>query len=215
MRRARVVFAVTVFSLLALGGCEPPIEGPTAITVENGPTFSLRGHGNLARFTVYAPANGAKIANQFDPSSAVWEIEGPKGPTGLLGGVSIEGLRLVYAKAPRGYTQTVPENSRAVPDLTPGRIYAFEAWSTLSGELGGDFYVDKTGTIQAIDLGTCGLSTGHGVVRTNCETREPLLDPTDIDKYAREHPRASAFTPPPKTEASKECKPETTKGGGH
>jgi hypothetical protein len=212
MERARMAFVVTVFSLLALGGCEPPIEGPTAIVVENGPTFSLRGQGNLARFTVYAPVRGTKIANPFDPSSAVWEIEGR--PKGLLEGVSIEGLRLVYAKAPRGYTQTVPENSQAVPHLAPERIYSFEAWSTLAGELGGDFYVDKTGAAQAVELGTCGVSTGHGVVTTNCETHEPLRESADIDKYAREHLRASAFTPLPKTDTSSECKPETTKPKG-
>jgi hypothetical protein len=195
MERLRVTFAVTVLSFLGMVGCEPPIEGPTAITVESGPAFSLRGHGSLARFTVYAPAMGTKIANPFDPPSALWEIEARH--DGLLGGVRIDGLRLVYGKIPEGYTQTVPRNSQLVPHLEFGKIYAFEAWSNLAGELGGDFYVDKTGAIQAIDLGECGLSTGHGVVRTNCETREPLRDPADIDKYARGHLRASAFTPMP------------------
>jgi hypothetical protein len=167
MECAKIAFALTVFSLLAFVGCEPPIEGPTAITVENGPTFSLRGHGNLARFTVYAPVKGKKIANPFDPASAVWEIEA--GRQGILEGISIESLRLVYAKVPGGYTQTVPKNSQAITQLAPEKIYSFEAWSNLAGELGGDFYVDQTGAIQAVDLGTCGVSTGHGVVRTNCE----------------------------------------------
>ncbi len=184
--------AVAAFSLLALGGCEPPVEGPTAILVESGPTFSLRGRGQLARFTVYGPTAGAKIGNPFDPSAAVWEIEGPKG---FFRGVSIEGLRLVYAKAPEGYTQTEPRDLQPVPHLETGRIYSFEAWSSLSGGLGGDFYVDKTGAVQAIDLGTCGTSTGHGMVRTDCRTHEPLRDPSDIDRYAREHLRTSAFTP--------------------
>jgi hypothetical protein len=115
MGRTRVTFAVTVLSVLLLIGCEPPIKGPTAIKVENGPAFSMRGQGNLARFTIYAPVPGTKIANPFDPSSVLWEIEAR--PKGLLEGVSIEGLRLAYAKIPGGYTQTVPENSQAAPHL--------------------------------------------------------------------------------------------------
>jgi len=193
-----VTFAVTVLSVLLLIGCEPPIKGPTAIKVENGPAFSMRGQGNLARFTIYAPVPGTKIANPFDPSSVLWEIEAR--PKGLLEGVSIEGLRLAYAKIPGGYTQTVPENSQAAPHLAPGRIYSFVAWSTLSGELGGDFYVGKTGAVLAVELDACAVSTGHGTVRTNCQTHAPLREPADIDKYAREHVRVSAFTPLPKTE---------------
>ena len=126
----------------------------------------------------------------------------------------MEGLHVVYGKVPEGYNQTVPQNSQTAPHLESGRIYAFEAWSNLAGELGGDFYVDKTGVVQAIDLGECGLSTGHGVVRTNCATHEPLPDPADIDKYAREHLRASAFTPSPKTETPSECKPDPAKQKG-
>jgi hypothetical protein len=169
MERARITFAVTMLSLLALAGCEPPIEGPTAVTVENGPAFSLRGDGNLARFTIYAPVKGTKIANPFDTTSALWEIEARR--QDLLGGIRIDGLRLVYAKIPEGYTQTVPGNSQPAPHLESGRIYAFEAWSNLAGELGGDFYVDQTGAIQAVDLGTCrGL---HGPRRGENELRNP------------------------------------------
>ena len=201
MERVRITFALVALSLLGIAGCEPPIEGPTAITVENGPAFSLRGHGNLARFTVYAPLNGTKIANPFDPASACWEIEPQR--QGLFGGTRMDDMRLIYGQIPKGYNQTVPRNSQSATHLEPGRIYAFEAWSNLAGELGGDFYVDKTGAIQAIDLGECGVSTGHGVVRTNCETQELLRDPADMDKYAREHSRSSPFTPSPKTETRK------------
>jgi len=83
-----------------------------------------------------------------------------------------------------------------MPQLAPGRIYSFQACSTLSGCLRGDFYVDKADAVQAVDLGNCGMSTGHGVVRINCETHVKFDEPADIDKYAREHPRESAFTPP-------------------
>lgn len=213
MERAKIAFVATVLSLLALGGCEPPIEGPTAITVENGPAFSLRGDGNLARFTVYAPRKGTKIANPYDPSSTLWEVQARR--QDLLGGVRIDGMRLVYGKIPGGgYTQTVPTNSQPAPHLESRKIYAFVAWSNLAGELGGDFYVDQTGALQAVDLGECGLSTGHGVVRTNCATHERLRDPADIDKFAREHVRASAFTPMPKAETPNDCKPDTPKKGG-
>ncbi len=207
-----ITFAFGVLSLLAITGCEPPIEGPAAITVENGPAFSLRGHGNLARFTIYAPAKGTKIANPFDPASALWEIEARR--QDLLGGIRLEGLRVVYGKILEGYNQTVPQDPQTAPHLASGKIYAFEAWSNLAGELGGDFYVDKTGAIQAVGLGECGLSTGHGVVRTDCATHKPLPDPADIDKYAREHLRASAFTPPPKSEAQGECAPDPPKQKG-
>jgi hypothetical protein len=206
--------AVTVLCLLAIAGCEPPIEGPTAITVVNGPAFSLRGDGDLARFTVYAPTKGTKIANPFDPASTLWEVQARR--QDLLGGVRIDGMRLVYGQIPEGgYTQTVPTNSQPAPRLEPRKIYAFVAWSNLAGELGGDFYVDQTGTVRAVDLGECGLSTGHGVVRTNCATHEPLRDPADIDKFTREHVRASAFTSMPKAETPNDCKPDTPKQEGH
>lgn len=168
-----------MLGLLGTAGCEPPVQGPTAITVENGPFFSFRGHGNLGEIHDICPSKGAKIANPFDPPSALWEIKARR--QDLLGGVRLDGVRLAYGEIPEGYPQTVPQNSLSAPHLDSGMIYAFEAWSNLAGELGGDFYVDHTGAVQAIDLGECGLSTGHGVVRTNCETHEPLRDPADIE----------------------------------
>lgn len=196
MYRARITFAATLFSLVLLGGCEPPMEGPTAIMVQNGPSFTLHGQAQLARFTVFAPVNGTKIANQYDPSSAIWEIEGPR-PHVFGSGIGIEGLRLIYAEIPRGYSQTVPKSPQVTPQLASGKIYSFEGCSTLSGCLSGYFYVDKAGGVEAVDVPTCWISTGHGVIRIDCETHNPFHEPADLEMYARQHRRASAFTPTP------------------
>jgi hypothetical protein len=210
MYRERIAFAAALFSLVLLGSCEPPMEGPTAISVENGPAFTFHGQAELARFTVFAPVNGTKIANPFDPSSPGWKIEGPR-PHVFGSGIGIGGLRLVYGEIPRAYTQTVPNVSRTTPKLFPGRIYSFEGCSTLSGCLSGDFYVDKTGGAEAVDIPTCWASTGHVVIRIDCETHKPFPEPADVEKYARQHRRVSAFTPGAIVTPAAECEPEKAK----
>ena len=197
--------AATLFSTLLLGGCEPPIKGPSAISVESGPSFTLHGEAQLARFTVYAPLNGTKIANPYDPSSAIWEIQGPK-PHVFGSGIEIEGLRLIYARIPTGYTQTLPNAPQVTPQLASGKIYSFEGCSTLSGCLFGYFYVDKTGGIAAVDVPGCFVSpTGHGVIRVDCAAHRPYQEPADLEKYSREHRRACAFTPTATVTPTPEC----------
>ena len=204
MFRIGMPLAATLFSIVLLGSCEPPMKGPSAISVESGPSFTLHGEAQLASFTVYAPLNGTKIANPYDPSSAIWEIQGPK-PHVFGSGIEIEGLRLIYAGIPRGYTQTVPNAPQVTPQLASGKIYSFEGCSTLSGCLSGYFYIDKTGGVEAVGVPGCWVSTGHGVIRADCETHDPLHEPADLEKYSREHRRASAFTPTETVAPKAEC----------
>jgi hypothetical protein len=207
MFRIRMSLAATLFSIVLLDSCEPPVKGPSAISVESRPSFTLHGEAQLPRFTVYAPLNGTKIANPYDPSSAIWEIQGPK-PHVFGSGIEIEGLRLIYAGIPRGYTQTVPNAPQVTPQLASGKIYSFEGCSTLSGCLFGYFYVDKTGDVAAVDVPSCFVSPpGHGVIRIDCETHSPFHEPADLEKYSREHRRACAFTPTATVAPTVECEP--------
>jgi hypothetical protein len=189
---SRLLIAISL--AMALCSCEVP-RGPTSISVGGGPSFSLRGSARLAIFTIYAPAPGHKLAAPYstigmtpnaDLAPVIWQIK--TASSGLLRGSRIDGLQLTYGKVPKGYTQTVPSQSQAPQTLAPQTIYSFDAESTAAAGKGGFFYVDKTGAVQQLQIPElCTTLKDNQWVMTDCKTRQPYNEPTDIAKFAHEH----------------------------
>jgi hypothetical protein len=66
--------------LLALCAASCNWEIPTSVTVQAGPSFEFAGSGRLAKFTVYAPRTGRRIASpNSELSTIIWQIVPLKG----------------------------------------------------------------------------------------------------------------------------------------
>lgn len=195
MRQASpTVFFIALLSMLMMQGCDEWPVPPSSIDVENGPTFSFRGKGKLATFTVSGPTGHSRIASagDFDRSGVIWEIECVHG---LFTGADLENLQMAYGNVPDACHQTVPNPSKRAPTLASERIYFFHAWSSLAGVLGGDFYVQKNGAILPVDVANCAMRDDGQWVRVNCQTRERFEEPSNIEAFAQAHQRKCAFTP--------------------
>jgi hypothetical protein len=183
LKKITIWFAVGAL-LALLEGCEPS-EIATSVQVGTGPSFSLTGSGRLASLTVFAPLNGQKVAYpDTDVSSVVWQVQASKG---YFEGTRVQGLRLTYGKASEGYLQTVPSGAQQPPVLQPGFIYSFLAESTGAPVAGGSFYLDKSGAVQVLIPDLCLMQKGGHKFRVNCATKEPFQEPSDVEKYVREH----------------------------
>jgi hypothetical protein len=182
--RKAISFLTVGALLVLLGGCEPP-EVPTTVQVASGPSFSLLGSGRLASFTIFAPMSGQKVAYpDTDVASVVWQIQASKG---YFERTRVQGLQLVYGKVPEGYAQTVPSGAQGPPVLAPGFVYSFFAESTGASVAGGSFYLDKFGAVQMLVPDLCLMQKNGHKVRVNCATKEPFQEPSDVNKYVREH----------------------------
>ncbi len=190
-------------SLLILCACEPPPLGPEfppSIKVSPGKSFSVHGSGIVVKFGVYSPPHGLKVASPFnimwmlpDPAIApiAWQIDCP---AGIYSGVAAEGLVLDYGKVPSGCLETVPGQSQPVPSLSPETIYSFSIetfYRVTTAFASGYFYVDKSGTIQPVDVpDLCLQRKNDRQARVNCKTNEPYKEPTDVPKFAQDHRKA-------------------------
>ncbi len=180
----RTVFLAGVSLLLVLSGCR---EIPTSVKVRSGPSFALRGSGQLAIFTVYAPQSGQRIAFPHPAlASAVWQIRASEG---YFKGTHVDGLQLTYGKVPSGYQQLVPVQSQVAPQLSPGAVYSFFAETTDAPIASGYFYMDKSGPIQTEIPDLCAMLVEGRKIRSNCKlgSTEPYQEPADLEKYVREH----------------------------
>jgi hypothetical protein len=177
--------------LLLLGGCESS-EVPTAIEIGNGPSFSMRGSGRLASFTVSGPLSGEKIAYSCGTrlltcpgvASAVWQIQASQG---YFDGKVVNGLQLVYGHVPEGYIQTMPSQTQPPPPLSSDVIYAFFAETSGAAVATGSFYVDKGGDVEAVQTDLCLMLKSGQWARVNCKTNAPYQEPVDIERYVQEH----------------------------
>jgi hypothetical protein len=161
------------------------LEIPTSVVVTDGPGFVLSGSGQLAAFTVYAPRAGRRIASaNSDLDTVVWQIKASKG---YFEGTFVGHLQLLYGKLPDGYNQTVPSQSQAAPPLAPGAVYSFFAETTNAPAIGGSFYMNASSPIQIDVSDLCVTLTAGRNVEVNCGTGEPYEEPTDLEKFAREH----------------------------
>jgi hypothetical protein len=123
VRRMLPLYLVALGALLILGGCR---EIPTSLNVGNGPSFTLRGNGQLASFRIYGPLPGRRIATPFDSKSLVWRIQPADG---YFKGAVVELLRIEYGRVPSGYEQVIPRNGIALA-LPAGEVYYFFAETT-------------------------------------------------------------------------------------
>lgn len=165
---------------LAMSGCW---EIPTSAKLSSGPTFSLRGNGDLASFRVYGPNPGHRMATPFDSSSVVWSV-GPSG--GYLAGAQVWSLQIVYGQVPKGYVQITPNNG-AVSPLPAGMIYYFVAETTNAPPADGFFYLDGTTPIEINVPGLCESGFVGDVRPLKCGTKEPYVEPTDLEQFVREN----------------------------
>lgn len=129
MRVAAVVLGGSLAFLLLMGAFFYVMaEHPTIVTISSGPSFAMRGSGELASFTVYAPRSGNRIAfPQKGDSDIAWQIA----PTnGYSKGARVSGLTVRYGEIPPGYSQVVPSQNQSPIPLAGGMVYSFFAETT-------------------------------------------------------------------------------------
>ena len=190
MPRNLLSLLLLVLSLF-LSGCE--WEKPTTVRVVSGPSFAFSGSGRLASLTISAPLSGERIAFPCGKllfpcsglASIVWQIGAS---SGYLKGARVDGLQVTVGKLPEGYTQTVPSQSSEVPTFPPGAIYAYSAETTNAAGQSGYFYVDKSGTVVAVEVpDLCATLKEGREVRVNCTTKEPFQEPTNLESFVGAH----------------------------
>jgi hypothetical protein len=160
-------------------------EIPTSVVVHAGPTFEFAGSGQLAKFTVYAPRTGRRIATANSEVSVIsWQIVPSRG---YLAGDSVEGMRVVYGKVPQGYAQTIPESSQNAKALPLGVICAFFAETANAPGVGGSIFVSPAGPVPVEVKDYCLRQVNGREVEVNCQTNGPYDEPNDIEKYVQEH----------------------------
>lgn len=177
------LFVLLALSLACCVGCE--WEKPTLVSVRQGPVFAFSGNGRLATFTVYAPRPGQHIADPNpEVATVIWQIKATKG---YFEGVRVGGMRLPYGKVPDGYSQTVPNSPRQAVAPTLGTVYSFFAETTDAPGIGGFFYMGRSGLTQITVSDLCLKLINGREVPVKCGTDQPYQEPTDLEKFAREH----------------------------
>jgi hypothetical protein len=177
--RKSVSLLATGFCLLTLLGCEVR----TSVKVESGPTFSFDGSGRLVFFRVYGPRPGRKIATPVDAQSLMWSIEpASDSPSGA----SVTGMEIAYGKVPRSYLQKFPSSGAALP-LVIGKVYVFDAETTGAPGVNGFVYMSRNGPIQINVPGLCGSAFVGDVKPVRCGTKEPYVEPKDLEEFVREN----------------------------
>jgi hypothetical protein len=173
-------------SLLAHGLCLVTLLGcevRTSARLGSGPSFSLGGSGRLVSFAIWGPQPGHKIATPNDAKSLVWSIQ-PSG--GYPDSVPVAHVNLVYGSVPERYTQTVPSRG-PVPALTAGLVYYFFAETNGAPGKDGFFYMDKTTPILIRVPDLCESGFTGDVKPLKCGTKEPYVEPEDLEQFVREN----------------------------
>jgi hypothetical protein len=182
-KRLKLACAALLLPLVCAAGCN--WETPTSVIIREGPSFEFAGSGRLAKFTVYAPATGRRIAvADSQVSTPIWQIVSSKG---YFEGDRVNGLRVVYGKVPQGYTQTIPKPSDEPKAPPLGVICAFFAETVNAPGIGGSIFMTPTGPVPVKVADYClRLINGHEV-EVNCQTNAPYQEPADLEKYVQQH----------------------------
>jgi hypothetical protein len=200
-----VLFLLMMATFFYVGG-----ERPILVSVYDGPSFAMRGSGQLASFTVYAPKGTNRIAiSDKEDSDIIWQIVATKG---YFEGVHVNGLDLTYGKVPSGYTQLVPEASESAPPLSAGLVYSFWAETTNAPIAAGFFYMDTKGPIQTYipDLCTT-LENGRNVrVRCTFQGDRAYREPNNLEEVVRKY-RITNTAEAERFRAQESCEPEPKK----
>jgi hypothetical protein len=177
----RGITAFLVFVILLLtAGCR---EIRTTVKVGDGPTFSFHGSGRLASFRVYGPQPGHKIATPFDDKSLIWRVQPSEG---YFKGTRVQGLNVAYGVLPKGYIQTIPENSAPAP-LSQRQVYYFFAETTNAPPASGFIYLDGSRPIEIAVPDLCQSGFVGEVKALKCGTNEPYTEPGDLEQFVREN----------------------------
>jgi hypothetical protein len=116
--------------------------------------------------------------------TTIWEIVAS--PTNS-DGTSVNGLRLTYGQVPDGYEQTVPfPSGRAAPPPL-GVVCSFFAETLNAPGAGGFIFTSPAGPVRLQVPDHCMRSSGGREIEVNCATGKPYEEPTDLDRYVREH----------------------------
>lgn len=202
MRAFALAFGGLLAAFLMMGSCFYIIgERPTVVSVKAGPSFTMKGSGQLAIFTVYSPKSGNRIAYPHqDDSSVVWQIAAKNG---YFKGARVGGLELTYGKVPNGYSQLVPGESQPAPTLAAGSVYSFFAETANAPVASGYFYMDSKGPIQTYVPDLCLTRKDGHEVRVKCgfagdrTYREPTnLEDVVHKNQIRNTAEAKLFTEP-------------------
>jgi len=158
-------------------------EVKTSARLELGPTFLLSGSGKLASLRIYGPKPGRVIATPFDSKSLVWSVQAS---AGYFEGRPVQGLTITSGRVPAEYIQTVPEGGTTAR-LKSHLVYYFFAETTNAPPAEGFFYlVDDLPTLIAVpDL--CQSSYSGDVQPLKCGTKEPYVEPVNLDQFVREN----------------------------
>jgi hypothetical protein len=195
-----LAFGGLLAAFLVMGSCFYITgERPTVVSVKAGPSFTMKGSGQLAIFTVYSPKTGNRIAVPHkDDSSIVWQIVAKNG---YFEGARVGGLELNYGKVPRDYTQLVPSESQPAPTLPAGAVYSFFAETTNAPVASGYFYMDAKGPIQTYVPDLCLTRKDGHQIRVKCgfvgdrTYREPANLEDEVHKnQIRDTGEAKSFT---------------------
>lgn len=188
MKRVAIVLGGLLCALLIIGTClYVASEHPTVIRLGAGPSFTMKGNGQLASFTVYAPRLGNRIAFAHkDDSTVVWQIVATNG---YFKGTTVGGLVIQYGKVPPGYSQLVPNESQVAPILPTGAVYSFFAETTDAPGAGGYFYMDAKGPILTFIPDLClTLKDGHEVrVKCGFVGDRTYREPTNLVDVVRKY----------------------------
>jgi hypothetical protein len=182
-KRRRKLQVALILSMVCALRCGAEI--PTSIAVHPGPSFELVGSGRLAKFTVYAPRTGRRIAfASSEVSVVIWQVVSAKG---YFAGGPVEGMRVVYGIVPQSYVQTIPEASEKVKAPPLEVVSTFFAETTDAPGIGGAFFMGPMGPIPVDIRDHCLRLIDGREVEVNCQTDAPYQEPSDMQRFVREH----------------------------
>jgi hypothetical protein len=188
MRIATIILGGLLALLLFMGACLYVIgEHPTIVTISPGPSFAMRGSGELATFTVYAPRRGNRIAFPHGGDSDIlWQIAATDG---YFKGARVSGLTIRYGKVPPGYSQLVPSQNQAPVQPAEKVVYSFFAETTNAPGATSYFYMDGAEPRLTFVPDLCITLKGARYVRVKCGfSGDPAYaEPANLDEVVRKY----------------------------
>ncbi|MGB8061301.1 MAG: hypothetical protein WCF26_05355 [Candidatus Sulfotelmatobacter sp.] len=214
MKVATVVLGGLSALLLLMGACLYVIgEHPTIVTVSPGPSFTMRGSGELASFTVYAPRRGNRIAFPHKGDSDIaWQIVATNG---YFKGARVSGLTIRYGEIPPGYSQLVPSQNQAAIPPAGKMIYSFFAETTNAPGATAYFYMDGAQPTLSFVPDLCITLKDGRYVRVKCGFGgdRTYSEPANLDEVVRKYRQkdSSKFDDLIEDEFNKSCEPDQSK----
>lgn len=185
MKVAAIVLGASLALLLLMGACLYVIgEHPTVVTISSGPSFLMRGSGELASFTVYAPRRGNRIAFPHeDDGDIAWQIVTKNG---YFKGTRVSGLTVRYGEVPPGYSQVVPGQNRPALPLSDGMVYSFFAETTNAAGATSYFYMNQSQPMLTFIPGLCLTNKNGRNLRSKCGSGgdRTFREPANIEEVA-------------------------------